>query len=966
MSCDNDCSDECNLPVAFPRLIFNRPALPRIKYRIGSYGDMRAHMMSRLDQAPALAAWTHRGSDDPGIALLEATAIVGDILSTYQDDYANETLLRTATLPASVTGLVRLLGYRPAPGIGGQARFALAVKGTLPVTVPAGLMLDAQLEGAPKAATFETSAELLAVPALSSFHLYRPRRVPEIVNGIDTFQLGAAGDVLLKPGDKLMVGLQHSPAANGAYDHTQVMVVDKVWDAFGIRYVKTKGRLECLAAMPTFTLMPSFTTVSGTVSAGATQIATLIAAQTTSASLDAGVILNSSTALAIQPLIGFTFSALAAPLHMSVSALPAYSGLLFAGLAVATVTSTPRLVAWKLGADFKHFGHAAPATRIAVDANGRASEVAVAYDRVLDSTQGDPAGPGLRPLQLPLEGQVKDINAGVDVLVEANLATTAGGSPRKRLLARRVRQIDGQSMAWGGQTGAATVLTLDADLAVSEDSSEGSSSLRFADIRAISVHAVQGAAFELRAAPVATSAMSGNTLDFYGSATDAQALLDRTLLLMEPRGPVAAHAQQVRPQTEGEPRFEVRLDRVADYRLYGHDEPGVDVHGNLVDASEGKTEPETVLGDGDGRADFQTFALAKPPLTYLLDTTQSPPQRPELEVRVGGLLWQRVESFFDAAPRDSVYIVREADDGKSFVQFGDGVRGARLPTGKGNVLATWRVGSGSRGPLKTGASVSAKPRFAGFDKAWLREPVTGGAAPEAAHSVKRAAPGSLQSLGRIVSLADFESEALSLPGVLKARASWLLMDGAPVLCLTVLTDGLEAADRVALDAALRSAVAARSPGGNALWLRLGNRRFSGISLRIGFDARRRVDDMSAAVQLALGTCSDETALDDAPTDGLFDWQQRQFGQDVHGSQVVGRVQNAPGVAWVELLGMSLQPAPVALGMTSVSPPLPTTVSPVALPAVQRRLVCPADSLLALHRDRLAIDWLPVTLTAQVP
>ena len=92
-----------------------------------------------------------------------------------------------------------------------------------------------------------------------------------------------------------------------------------------------------------------------------------------------------------------------------------HRGLLFAGLAVPTVSSTPRLVAWKLGDDFKHFGHAAPATRIAVDANGRASEVPVSYNRVLDSTQGDPAGPGLRPLQLPLEGQVKDIHAGIDV-----------------------------------------------------------------------------------------------------------------------------------------------------------------------------------------------------------------------------------------------------------------------------------------------------------------------------------------------------------------------------------------------------------------------------------------------------------------------------------------------------------------------------------------------------------------------
>ena len=53
---------------------------------------------------------------------------------------------------------------------------------------------------------------------------------------------------------------------------------------------------------------------------------------------------------------------------------------------------------------------------------------------------------------------------------------------------------------------------------------------------------------------------------------------------MEPAGLAAVRVQQVRPQTSGEPRFEIRIDRVLDYRLYGHDEPGVDVHGNLIDA----------------------------------------------------------------------------------------------------------------------------------------------------------------------------------------------------------------------------------------------------------------------------------------------------------------------------------------------------------------------------------------------
>jgi predicted phage baseplate assembly protein len=916
MSCDNHCPK----PAAFPLAIFNRPALPRINYRIGAYGEMRAHMLGLIDRAPALAAWTHRGSDDPGIALVEGMAVVGDILSLYQDNYANEAYLRTATLDSSVTGLVRLLGYRPAPGLGGHARFALAVKGAQPVTVPAGLALDATLEGTSKPATFETRTEITAVPALSEFHLHRPRRVPPIVNGMKVFQLGAADGVTLKPGDKLMVGLALGPSDNAAYGSTQVMEVEKVWEAYGLRYVQTKGQMEAL--QPVQPLQPVLSLQTPQTLQAFQTFATLQPAQT----VQPGQILQGPPGLQT-------------------------------GLGFLSPSSTPRLVAWKLGGLFQHFGHATPPSRLVVDAaTGRATQQAVPFGRVLDASHSADASSPIAARQLPLEGALKDIAPGISVLVVAKLGTSPRAIPRQRVLLRRVQQVDAASMSWGAQSGPATVLGLDQHLAITESGLQ----LRHTDIRSMTVHAVQGEAFELRAAPVNTSATSGVTLDFYVTAADAQALLARTLLMREPTGPATAQVQRVRRQASGEPRFELTLDRSVSYALYPHDHPLVPVHGNLVEASEGKHQPDTALGDGDARATFQTFALPKAPLTYLLDPTATPPQRPEIEVRVNGLLWQRVESFYDSGPRDLHYIVRQAEDGSSLVQFGDGVTGARLPSGKGNVVATYRSGSGSRGPLKPDTSVSAKPRFAGFDQAYLHEPVTGGAAPEPATSVRLAAPATMHSLGRIVSLSDCESEAQSLPGVLKARASWALVDGASVLMLTVLTDGLASADRQALEGALRSAFAARGPARFALQLRLGNRLFADVALRVGYSAALRTADLLPALHAALGTSPDELALDDLPTGGLFDWRQRQFGQDVHGSQVVGRVQNVPGVAWVALQRLAPRDARRLPATLAAGPgPELAALSPVALPATQRRLACPGHSLLALHAENLAIEWVPV-------
>ena len=106
MSCDHD----CDRPAAFPAVLFNRPGLRKIGYRIGGYAEMRDHMLARLDAHPLLAAFTHRGADDPGIALLEGAAVVGDILTLYQDVYANELYLRTARGRESIAAPTRSRG----------------------------------------------------------------------------------------------------------------------------------------------------------------------------------------------------------------------------------------------------------------------------------------------------------------------------------------------------------------------------------------------------------------------------------------------------------------------------------------------------------------------------------------------------------------------------------------------------------------------------------------------------------------------------------------------------------------------------------------------------------------------------------------------------------------------------------------------------------------------------------------
>jgi len=227
MSCEHDCSN----PPVFPIDIHNRPGLSRFEYRIGTYPSMRTHMLDQLVKHPALVGWSHLGSDEPAIALLEGVATLGDILTFYQQFYGNETKLGTAAWSQSIRDLIRLTGYRPAPGLGGTALFALQVDNPLPVIVPAGFPFEAQLLTQDAPSRFESTAPLKAYGAFNAFHLYRPRLglqpIRKGATSLDIARFGSARDLAtraepdLQQGDRIMI-------LTGPFDAHEILVVDSV------------------------------------------------------------------------------------------------------------------------------------------------------------------------------------------------------------------------------------------------------------------------------------------------------------------------------------------------------------------------------------------------------------------------------------------------------------------------------------------------------------------------------------------------------------------------------------------------------------------------------------------------------------------------------------------------------------------------------------------------------------------
>ena len=125
----NDCGCCAGLTAQTPVEVANRPGLGAIAYRVGTHATFKSSMLSALSDStrPALRALRTREDDDFSIALLDVSAVLGDVLTFYQERIANESYLRTATERRSLLELARLIGYELRPGVAAHAYLAFTV-----------------------------------------------------------------------------------------------------------------------------------------------------------------------------------------------------------------------------------------------------------------------------------------------------------------------------------------------------------------------------------------------------------------------------------------------------------------------------------------------------------------------------------------------------------------------------------------------------------------------------------------------------------------------------------------------------------------------------------------------------------------------------------------------------------------------------------------------------------------------
>jgi len=139
-----------------PLPIYNRPGLSAVAYRIGTYASFREAMLEAIAQTPELAGLGTRRDDDYSITFLDLWAAVADVLTFYQERYANEVFLRTAQQPQSLRRLAGLLGYDPRPGVAALAELAFTADSGKIIQVPVGLRVQSAPAQNQQPQTFET------------------------------------------------------------------------------------------------------------------------------------------------------------------------------------------------------------------------------------------------------------------------------------------------------------------------------------------------------------------------------------------------------------------------------------------------------------------------------------------------------------------------------------------------------------------------------------------------------------------------------------------------------------------------------------------------------------------------------------------------------------------------------------------------------------------------------------------
>jgi hypothetical protein len=314
------------------------------------------------------------------------------------------------------------------------------------------------------------------------------------------------------------------------------------------------------------------------------------------------------------------------------------------------------------------------------------------------------------------------------------------------------------------------------------------------------------------------------------------------------------------------------------------------VNANVGAATAGAPVAE-LLGNGSAITPNQQFTLKQSPLTYIQAVTPTG-SASTLQVTVNGVTWTAAPTLYQQAPTAQVYTTLNLPGGGAALQFGDGVEGATLPTGQNNIRATYRIGIGSAGNVAAGAITTLVDRPVGVSGVTNPAAATGGQDPQSIDDIRANAPLSVLTLGRAVSITDYQNFAANFAGIAKANAIWIPGGDYRGVFLTVAGAGGAALPPGNLT--LSNLVTALQSYSNPNVVIYAN---SFLETTFSLDADLCYDPSydATAVQAAVFALLQQT----------FSFASRSFGEGVSPDEVAALIQGVPGVIAVNVTGLAV-------------------------------------------------------------
>lgn len=941
------CACGCGAIAGTPLPLYNRPGLDSLSYRVGRYADFRATMQDDLSDAelPALAGLRTRESADPAMALLDAWAVGADVLSFYTERIANEAYLRTATERRSVLELARLVDYRLRPGVAASVYLAYTVeKDSPPVTIPAGARAQSVPAPGEQMQTFETAEPLAARYEWNALQprLSRPQQITlDNVAALDELWVASTATGL-KLNDRVLFLFGELPAGVPVIRLVQSVEAEQSsgrskvalqpMDAATVKIVV--AATAAIAALNASAAGPNRTRWLGGIESVRRDL------------LLGGDNGGSFEALMINPLDGIPpgppaiddfrnavdaafgtappppastggFGALFGALTLAPTLQPASQLRLQRNVASALGKASdvrPQLLlnfspllrdsfyrAWSSVPQ----GDPSPALkgvfalRVAAPLFGYSAPVP---GSLLMKTSGGTTttepNPNPTDWSLAESGNVLSLDRAYDDIVADSYLVIEAPERTTPIVAKASRVKTAPRTDYG-LSGKTTSITL----AHASDESVWSAS-SMANLRRTLVHAQSEALGLAELAIVDDVGLFPDGSPARSTGDSATRLtLDTALdgfkagrwVIVEGQrsdvpGTEAVHAAELVMVAAVEQGVDANLpgDTVHSTLVfanaglaYRYARDSVSVHANVVRATHGESRRE-VLGSGNGATPRQAFVLKQPPLTWVSAATVDGVQS-TLTLRVNDLQWHETRNLAFVGANDRHFVTATDDGGRTTVQFGDGVHGARLPSGVENVVATYRNGIGTPGNVRAQQVCLLATRPLGVKEVINPLRASGGADAETRDQARRNVPLAVLALDRLVSVPDYADFARTFGGVGKAAAVKL----GNVVQVTI-AGAADAPIDASSDLYRNLLQALQQYGDPSLPVRLDVRELLAltVSAKVGLLPDFAWESVEPAVRAAL--------LD------AFGFERRALAQSVYLSELVACVQAVRGVAWVDV------------------------------------------------------------------